>query len=48
MSATSTAEERLGMLASLSEEAWALMGRPVPDYRREETPVSVVALNGRP
>ena len=47
LSATSTAEERLGMLASLSEEAWALLGRTVPDYPREEAPVAVVALNGR-
>ena len=41
---SSTAEERLAMLASLSEEAWALTGEPVPAYRREETPVVVVPL----
>jgi hypothetical protein len=37
--ATSTAEERLAMMWPLALEAFSLTGRPLPGYRRAETPV---------
>lgn len=40
LSATTTPEERLAMVHALTVEAWALAGRPWPDYSRAETPVS--------
>lgn len=36
----STPEERLAMMWDLALDAWSLMGRPIPDYPRNETPVS--------
>ena len=44
ISAFTTAEERLAMMETLALEAWALAGRPLPDYRRGDCPVRVVAL----
>lgn len=44
LSASTTPEERLAMMETLSREAWVLTGRPFPDYRRDESPVRVVAL----
>jgi hypothetical protein len=42
LSAVSTAEERLAMLAELSRRMWSLTGRPVPSYSRAEMPGRVV------
>ena len=39
LSATTTAAERLGMMWRLAQDAWAMAGRPIPDYRREEMPI---------
>jgi hypothetical protein len=44
LSATSTAEERLAMMWSLAIEAFSLAGRPLPGYRRAETPVALRRL----
>ena len=37
--ATTTANERLEMLAELSAQAYALSGKPLPTYERAETPI---------
>ena len=42
LSASTTAAERVRMMWPLTLEAWALARRPVPGYRRTETPVRVV------
>ena len=47
LSLSSTAEQRLRMLASLSEEAWALAGRRARSYGREQTPAVVSLRRGR-
>lgn len=39
-----TVVERLALLADLSREAWALTGRPLPEYARSEMPVAVSTL----
>jgi len=39
LSLTTTAEERLEMVETLSVEAWALTGKPFPSYARHEMPV---------
>jgi hypothetical protein len=39
LSDTTTAEERLGMMWPLSLEAWALAGKPLPDYERSRAPI---------
>jgi hypothetical protein len=39
LSGTTTAEERLAMMWPLALEAWALSGRPIPDYERSAAPV---------
>jgi len=44
LSASTTPEERLEMMETLTREAWVLTGRPFPDYRRDQSPVRVVAL----
>lgn len=36
---STTAEERLQMMWQLAVDAWSLTGRPIPDYKRNETPV---------
>lgn len=46
LSATSTPEERLAMMAFLTREAFALSGRPLPTYRRTEAPVALRRLGG--
>lgn len=33
-----TVRERLEMLSEISERSWALSGRPVPTWKREEMP----------
>jgi len=42
LSATTTAEERLGMMWPLALQAWGLTGRPLPDYPRNEAPIRAV------
>jgi hypothetical protein len=44
LSATSTAEERLAMMEPLALAAFALSGRPLPTYRRAESPVALRRL----
>ncbi len=39
LSATTTAEERLAMVAELTRELWTLTGDRLPDYPRSEAPV---------
>ena len=38
VSAWTTAEERLAMTWELTQRAWALAGRPLPDYDRASIP----------
>jgi hypothetical protein len=40
LSATTTPEERLSMVHTLTLEAWSLTGQPWPSYSRAETPVT--------
>ncbi len=42
LSGSTTAEERLAMMWPLACEAWATMGRPLPEYSRVEAPIRVV------
>lgn len=42
LSATTTAAERMAMVWRLSLDAWAMTGRPLPSYRREDTPGRVI------
>jgi hypothetical protein len=44
LSSSTTAEERLAMMWPLAVEAWELAGRAIPDYARENTPVSLRKL----
>lgn len=37
-----TVEERLAMLADMSQRAWRLSGRPMPTYTRAEMPGRVI------
>jgi hypothetical protein len=48
LSATTTAAERLGMMWRLARDAWAVAGRPIPDYPRERTPISKRRLHDPP
>jgi hypothetical protein len=48
LSATTTAAERLGMMWQLAQDAWAMAGRPIPDYPREQTPISKRRLHDPP
>lgn len=43
-----TAEERLLALATLTEQAWVLSGKAVPQYAREDAPIRIVPLHGEP
>lgn len=40
--ASTTAEERLMMMWTLACDAWAVAGRPIPDYERGNAPIRVV------
>ena len=42
-----TPEERLAMVWSLTVEAWALSGRPMPNYPRAATPLRLCRLDRR-
>jgi hypothetical protein len=44
---STTPEERLAMVWSLTVEAWALCGRPMPAYPRTATPVRLCGLDRR-
>lgn len=48
LSATTTAAERLAMMWRLAQDAWAMAGRPIPDYRREEMPIVKRRLHDPP
>jgi hypothetical protein len=48
LSAFTTPLERLAMMEGLAREAWALTGRPLPDYRRADAPVRVRPLGAPP
>ncbi len=39
LSGSTTAEERLAMVEALTAEAWALTGKSVPTYTRQQTPI---------
>jgi hypothetical protein len=39
LSDSTTAEERIAMMEPLALEAWALTGKPLPDYDRGSAPV---------
>jgi hypothetical protein len=40
LSRTTSAAERLRMVETLSAEAWALTGMPLPSYARRDAPVT--------
>lgn len=40
--ASTTAEERLAMMWTLACDAWAVAGRPIPDYERSKAPIRIV------
>ena len=42
LSASTTPEERLEMVAVLSRRMWELTGRPTPTYRRDQMPARVM------
>lgn len=42
-----TAEERLAVLADLSQRMWAQTGRPIPQYTRAAMPVRLSTLAGQ-
>lgn len=42
LSATTTPAERLAMMWPLTLDAWAFTGKPLPDYKRSETPIRVI------
>jgi hypothetical protein len=42
LSATTTAEQRLEMVAELSRRMWELTGRETPTYERARIPVRVI------
>jgi hypothetical protein len=44
LAATTTAEERVAMIWQLTLDAWALAGRPIAEYRRDQAPVRIVTL----
>ena len=42
LSAVTTPEQRLEMVAVLTQRMWELTGHPAPSYRREEMPGRVI------
>jgi len=48
LSATTSAAERLGMMWRLAQDAWAVAGRAIPDYPREEMPITKRRLHEPP
>ena len=39
-----TIEQRILVMRELAESAWALLGRPLPEYSRENMPGRVVRI----
>ena len=48
LSATTTPEQRLEMVWTLTLESWTLTGREVPAYSRAETPVTTRPASHHP
>jgi hypothetical protein len=48
LSSSTTAAERLGMMWRLARDAWAMAGRQIPDYPRDEMPISKRRLHDPP
>lgn len=48
LSASTTAAERIGMMWRLAQDAWALSGRPIPEYSRAEMPITKRRLHDPP
>lgn len=46
LSSSTTAEDRVAMVWQLTLDAWAMSGRPIPDYRREDSPGRVIRRSG--
>ena len=44
---STTAEERLMMMWTLACDAWAVAGRPIPDYERSNAPIRIVRRANR-
>ena len=42
-----TPEQRVGMMWRLARDAWAVAGRPIPDYDRAHTPSRLVRRGAR-
>ena len=42
LSASTTAEERLGMMWELAQRAWFFSGKPIPDYELKDAPGRVI------
>jgi hypothetical protein len=42
LSRTTTAAERIAMVWRLTLDAWAMTGRPLPEYTREQMPGRVI------
>jgi hypothetical protein len=42
LAACTTAAERISLLRELTERAWSLSGRPLPDYDRSAIPIRVI------
>ena len=42
LSASTTAEERLGMMWELAQRAWLFCGKPIPDYKIKDAPGRVI------
>jgi len=41
---TTSAAERVAMVWQITQDAWSLAGRTIPEYLRHQTPVRVVRL----
>ena len=44
---TTTAGERIAMVWRITQDAWAAMGRSIPEYERSEAPGRMVRLHER-
>jgi hypothetical protein len=48
LSSSTTAAERVGMMWRLAQDAWAMAGRPIPDYPRDRMPITKRRLHDPP
>jgi hypothetical protein len=48
LSSTTTASERVAMVWRLTQDAWAMMNAPIPDYDRAQIPGRVIRKHDRP